>query len=261
MDFEKTWSTWEAADALAAAKPGEASRATGHDGYRDRDKWAGCTWEQAVEYARRGWDNGAAALAKASANLTYDEVPAFEYSLSDEGSEPDVAAFLAGEELNMGDMRMVPQAKPLIRIGVDMSVSYTVTAAQMRRVGESVFAAVEKLRTAGYPTEVHVIFAVRGRSGGLCVTRIVAQDVSQPVHASLLAFFIAHPAALRRVMFALCETYSDEVRDDFGFRRGRGYGSPSSYTVKETYDEWAPSANAGELALTQWLAGLIARRS
>lgn len=259
-DFDRTFTVWDVVDAMQLDKVSKIDSA-----WLSTPDWAGATYAEALDYATNGWANGAAALTEGTAKYQIEETPAFEYSLSDEGAEPDVAAYLAGEELNMGDMRRVPVAKPLVRIGVDMSVSCTVSAAKMLRVGESVFAAVERLRSSGYPTQVEAFFAVTSRDRRhSCIQRVIVQDAAQPVHAGLLAFYIAHPSALRRAFFAIVEQYSDEERRVFGFGRNHGtagYGTPNGQTVVDEYDETAPSANASDEKLTSWLADIIERRS
>jgi hypothetical protein len=254
------FTVWNVCDALDGTRANDGRNASGIDN-DERTHWAGADLATAREYARHGWEEGAALIGSRLPEFHVEEVPAFEYLLAEEGSEPDVGAFLAGEELCMGDMRRVPVAKPVVTIGVDMSVSANVSAAQMMRVGQSVFAVVERLRAMGYPTAVDAVFAVKARNGDRIELRLNVQTTDQPVHGGLLAFYVAHPSSLRRAMFALAETLPTHVRDTFRFHSGGGYGSLDVGRSKADYDEWAPSAMTSEEGVAAWVADVIARRT
>ena len=71
---------------------------------------------------------------------------------------------------------------------------------------------IEALEYGGRRCEVVATHAVAGNAG----------DTREDV----IIVVLCHPAMLRRLQFALDETLPRTVRDDFGFRKGRGYGHP-----------------------------------
>jgi len=253
-EYRYEFNVWEAAEALDGDRIDGASR-------NEDDDFRGCSLEEAREYVRGGWDAGAAEIGARNPNFRVEEVPSFEYALAEDGSEVDVAAWLSGEPMHMGDWRAVPMPKPFVKIGVDVGANCNVSTSSMLRVGRSVLSCVEQLRAMGYPTQIDAVWGISGSGGNRCEIKIRVQESDQPIHGSLLAFFIAHPAALRRVMFALGETLPMDVRRRFGFVRGSGYGMSGPSIWKNEYDEWAPSAERGEAAATQWVADVIGRRS
>lgn len=250
---------WDATDAMS--RTGDVARDSSRD--PSNSGWSGSTVEKAKELVRYGWEAGVAIDGRDAAHRI-DEVPAFEYSLAEEGAEADVGAFLEGEPACMGDMRRFPLPKPLVRIGVNLSTSCVISSEKMMRVGQSILACVERLRSAGYPTVVDCVFAVRamGREDE-CFIRVRVQESDQPVAGAVLAFWVAHPSALRRVMFAMAETLPQEVRTKFGFHTGGGYGYPITRPdqLSQEYDEWAPSPNDSDEAIEQWAMGVIQRRT
>jgi hypothetical protein len=52
-------------------------------------------------------------------------------------------------------------------------------------------------------------------------------EAASPLDRNALAFYAAHPATFRRLIFRLEELLPDAVREEFGFFNGRGYAMPS----------------------------------
>jgi hypothetical protein len=121
-----------------------------------------------------------------------------------------------------------------------------------------VLTAVEALRSAGVPSEVWATFTVMSKhTGNVMTTRVLIQETGRPLDIDRLAFWVVHPAALRRVMFSVWEHEKPEVRDEFGYRRDGGYGMPTWFAGTTDFDEVAP-ANAAEA--TEWLRKVLLRR-
>lgn len=179
---------------------------------------------------------------------------------SDEGTEIDIAAYLSGEPEYMGMLVNMPTPRSLIRIGVDNACHSGVSPETMLTVGRSVLTVVESLRMRGYPCEIWACQSVNG-NGGTWDGRILIQAAHSPVHVGRLAFWLAHPAALRRAWFALESACTDEERDTFSFQEGGWYGYPNPNFAKPDFDEWAPSAQNGIDAVTRWVANILERRA
>lgn len=247
--------TWDAAEALEAPRDAKTDASI-----NTNNSWCGSSIEEARDWARHGWEAGVAGIDPGNPILGEGEVPSFEFGLGEEGVEPDIGAFLSGEPECMGDMRRVPIAKPLVRIGIDMSVSSFVASERMMRVGKTVVMLVQRLRSAGFPTSVDVCFSVTGQGGARCDTIIHVQDAGQPIHEGILAFFVGNPSSLRRAMFALCETYDKQERTQFGYYNSFGYGHPANDALKADYDEWAPNANNSDATIDAWVREVLDRR-
>lgn len=237
----------------------------GHDDDRTRasrgsnNHWAHSTLAQARKYVRVGWESGTAQITGRDPRYSVLDVESREFALLDEGSEPDVGAFLNGEEHSMGDWIDAVLPKPLVRIAVDIGISSAVQVEQKLRVGRSVLMCIETLRASGYPTEVDVVETVDHWScSGTTTTVIHVQKADRPVHAALLAFYVAHPSAMRRAVFALQEELPVVDREARGFMNGYGYGRIIS-GHKAAYDEWAPSAQNPQ-AVEAWAVDVIRRR-
>jgi hypothetical protein len=57
------------------------------------------------------------------------------------------------------------------------------------------------------------------------------QDFGEYINPGRLAFWAAHPAALRRCIFRYNEQQDPEIRDRLGFKDGWGYGSPRDIEI------------------------------
>jgi hypothetical protein len=241
-----------------------------HDMFNDSsrsgsDEFSKATWEESVKMATDGYSTGTRALRRRLSTLPpalHDSIrPRPVWGVS--GSTVDIGRFLAGEQENMVDVRRSRRQSLVLRIAVERAVSAGVSAADIETVGASVLAVVERLRTAGVASEVWVTFTQRGKFGGrngaTYQLRIKVQDAGRPIDMDRLAFWLMHPAALRRIAFAIEEMEPASVRETFGFGHvyGGGYGWPDTYHA-EGFDEYAP---AKEYEVESWITDVLGRRT
>jgi hypothetical protein len=187
----------------------------------------GWSWEETVTAARDGWPGGAGILgldAGADAQVRQSTRPAPVWDV--EGDAVDVGAFLAGEPECMVSMRRSVRQAPVLRIGVERCIDGGTDEREIRAVGATVASVVEALRLNGVPSEVWSITTLGASSGGDGVQYAIrAQRAGDMVDSDLLAFWLAHPGTLRRIVFAMME------REDGDFRRRYSVGRSGSYGI------------------------------
>lgn len=253
-------------DALECAERPDSDEVLGGRTSRDasRDRWAGgtlepCSYEQAIEFARNGYPSGTATLRQRLDTLPPSIRPNLRptpiWGVS--GSTVDMGRYLAGEPENMIDTARTRRQSLVLRIAIERAVSSNVPPADIEATGASVLAVIERLRTAGIAAELWATFTIRAkRSEDIYQARVKIQDASRPIDLDVLAFWIMHPAALRRISFAIEEQEARKVRKDFQFYIGGSYGTP--ITLNDGFDEYAP-ATAYEAE--SWIADVLARRA
>ena len=176
------------------------------------------------------------------------------------GSAVDVGRYLTGEPECMLDFRRTRRPSPVVRIGVERAVDWSVPPDKIEAVGASVLFVVESLRTAGVPAEIDALFTVRSAKGDTMQTRVRVQDAGRPLDVDRLAYWLAHPTALRRIAFGIWEHERTGIRNLFGFVRDGGYGYPASGFVPDDapkYDEVAPAYADNA---TAWVREVLSRR-
>lgn len=226
---------------------------------KDGESWAGCTWEKSVEYLTKGWKAGVAKLDVTPTAAMHEAMrpkPLWDVA----GSEVDVASYLAGVPECMSEMVRTRRPSQVVKIGVDRSISAAVPASRIESLGRNILMLVEGLRLGGVPAEV---WACESVSGGMEVYDIgvCVQEPGRPVDVSVLAYWVAHPAALRRTIFALEELEPQHIRRTIGFGpEGGGYGFPLHDYSKPDYDEWAPSPQKPDSEIEAWVQDVLTRR-
>lgn len=238
----------------------------------EKDAWAveGCTqeagngsWTQALDMSINGWVAGVPKLdTQATASIQTNMRPKPIWDVA--GSECDVAAYLAGEPESMMDLVRTRRPSPVVRIGVDRCVAGRVPASRIESVGRQIVILVESLRLAGIPADVTVCAGVGSWGSKKTIdTRVCVQQANRPVDVARLAFWVAHPSALRRVFFGLWETESYNIRKtfEFGEQFGSGYGHVRQGHAKDDFDEWAPSPMSRDSDIQEWAAEVLRRRT
>ena len=156
-------------------------------------------------------------------NLVCIESPQYTFTDAVEGSAPNIEAYLHGIPEDMHFMEQVQLDAPptYLDVQVDMTVSCHTTPTQCTWAGAVIFAAVEALHAQGCATGLLMSHTVR---------RLRKYQVLCPIPRDLdmdsVAFLFTHPAALRTIVFSIMEHEPSEIRREFGFSRGNGYGTP-----------------------------------
>lgn len=181
---------------------------------------------QAANLAAVGWQERADELWKFAQALA----PCTDTGIVDRfdvsGGSVDVGRYLSGEPECMLDQVITPLSA--IKIMVNISASSSVDARYLFNRGIALAAIIHSLQSSGRSISLTVGESVvsSNGTGDIHNTLIELQAFGEYINPGRLAFWIAHPAALRRCIFRYNEQQSDEIRSSIGFRDGNGYGRP-----------------------------------
>jgi len=200
-----------------------------------------CGFKNAVKYASEGWAEGLEAITrarKALGDIVKPKSTQQDFILrEDGGSFIEVGAYCSGEPECFGDFTSPDRQTKPIRIIVNISASAFVSADSIRRRGAVIVAAIDVLEERGFMVEVLVCEAVTHGKDRRFGWRVLVKETGQNLDLDRLAFWLTHPAALRRLGFAVCELEDKRTREQFGFVIYGGYGIPAE--VQLTDDDLA----------------------
>lgn len=199
--------------------------------------WAGTvSHEQAVQFAKYGgWNPKIVRLRTVFDGLVPKLRKFVDFDAQRHhnvaGDEVDIARYLDGEPEHM--MEWTPNEESVRRralcLLIGHSVSGAVAAEHLFVRGQAVIALVRALSLLGYELEIWS----EETCGGLTVAGVNRYSTLVRLHAageimdeSAVEFAIGNPSWLRRLYFASEEMESSQVRRQFGFMDGYGYGRP-----------------------------------
>lgn len=182
----------------------------------------GASYEQALVLARDGWSAGAQDLSnRLEAHMPpRDKADTWRYDVA--GELPDVGRFLAGDPANMKRHGHPKGHRPIISIAVNIRLQCNVKAHAMANYGAALVAIVDKLEHAGRRVELIATFATDQTRARVSAGWVV-KKAEDHLDLASVAFSLAHPAASRRIGFAMYE-HSDVPKH-------WGYGT--SLTLRE----------------------------
>lgn len=213
-----TFQSWGAFVAyVATTTPTVAGGLSSHD---PASSWNGnVSWARSLALAVEGWTEGEQRIRELSrrleAHITH-RIVREEFNYDVEGMAFDVARFLNGEPEHW----IRPEEATVttdhgskhVKLVVNISASSAVSPEAIIARGAAVAALVELLEYADHRVEVWITnpSSAAHRYGEAYAPPIYVCDVKvksfdQPLDMGLLAFALAHPATLRRLMFAAQE--------------------------------------------------------
>ena len=200
----------------------------------DEWQWSGTsTMDEALELARYGWEEGRQHLRQAVGRIALDQLvgrrPVVESRLDFAGDEVDIGAYLHGEPEHMVDyqVRQDTHGKQAMMY-VNASMESNVSSKRIMQRGGALYAAVEALRTEGYSLGLTMVESTKERDYHIrgVEYQIPVVQPGEYLDIDTAAFCLAHPAFLRRGVFALNEHESNDIRHAMGYMVGGGYGEP-----------------------------------
>ncbi|MDR1840191.1 MAG: hypothetical protein LBQ93_11495 [Treponema sp.] len=230
-------------------------------------QWSGgLTWEQAKQTAVNGWREGMQKIDKYRAKIVpivTEKVlrPKQIYSVA--GYNVDVGSFMANEPECFLSREYEERNYPgqIYKIVASISFSAAITPETIIQRGAMICALIDAIEFAGHRAEVicNDASTVRERDEyrqgkykeeGWFEVSVTVKKVSQPLEMSDLAFCLAHPAMLRRIMFSAAELegWSDSVS---------GYGIPAEASdkgdiyIREICSKTVPDEKAIEWVLSE----------
>lgn len=226
----------------------------------DSLKWSGVlTWEQAKRMAISGWREGMKEIEKYRAQILpiiAEKVLRPEQIYSIAGYNVDVGSFLANEPECFISREYEEKNYPgrIYKIVCSISFSSAISPETIIQRGAMICALIDAIEFAGHRAEVicndatSIVNYAEYRQGkhkerGWFETSVMVKKSTQPLEMTDLAFCLAHPAMLRRIMFSVAELNG---WSDFA----DGYGYPAEATdkgdiyIKEIFSVIVPDEQA-----------------
>jgi len=175
----------------------------------------GMNYDAAIQTAVDGgyWEEGAAMMNK-SVKLCHDlqehrQLPTLATHI--QGFMPCVPNFLMGVPNSMFKRPLTDKLdRPVLRIGVNMGVAYGVPAEDLIRKGAAILACIDDLESNGYRCELVALWRASSCNEEPFAKWVniecVIKQADQHWNPTSAAFMLAHPAAIRRVMWRVAET-------------------------------------------------------
>jgi len=229
--------------------------------------WSGgLTWEQAKQMAISGWREGMHEIEKYRAKIVpiiTERVlrPKQIYSVA--GYNVDIGSFMANEPECFLAREYEKRNYPgqIYKIVASISFSAAIKPETIIQRGAMICALIDAIEFAGHRAEVICNNAstvrenIEYRQGkykenGWFEVSVTVKKTSQPLEMSDLAFCLAHPSMLRRIMFSV-----DELEGWSDFANAYGYPAEASdkgdIYIKEIYSSLVPDEKAIEWVLSE----------
>lgn len=206
---------------------GFSSFATGNDSFSG-DTYEGCikkAWygdKEILKAVRESRDQ----IVRELNDTTFVQ----DWQYSESGAGVDVAKFVTGQPDCMFDV--LPTEKKSITIGINFAYSWSYSHAQVIAAGAAVFIIAEWFHRNRYNVRI-VGDEVCTRNNKYYWLSFPIKEYHQPFDTGRIAFILAHPGFLRKVIFAVNDSTGDECREAFGFHSGAGYGNVTTTVLTE----------------------------
>lgn len=187
----------------------------------------GVGFDGALRLAREGWSDGAKSFAdKLAAHMPpHNKTASWRYDVA--GELPDIGRFLAGDPAHMRRHGHPKGHKPVINIAVNNALSSAASAQQMTNYGAALVAIIDKIENAGRRVEL-TVHNVTNCSGARVSVGWVVKYADDAFDLASVAFSLAHPASVRRIVFAMMERSTTPT--------SAAYGRPVEITEADLVD-------------------------
>lgn len=185
------------------------------------------TFERATKLAEFGWEEKAGELDNYMSTITRLTDGGWSTEWDVAGECVDIGAYLDGEPECMLNFN-VPTIR-CVNLLVNICARGSADAQFLFNRGVAIASAVYALQASGVSVSLQVGEWVTGSESEQTThhTSIEINQFNQYIDPARLAFWLAHPAALRRCIFRYNEQQSEEIRERYGFYPSSGYGSPA----------------------------------
>lgn len=248
--FEELYDFWN-----FAFRESEARRKASRE---QKSNWNGdISWNKTKKLAFNGWKEGLKEIEKYQANLnelTTSKIVRQTPSYAVAGSGVSVGNYLSNDPecfvfREYGEIR---QEGKIIKLVCSISFSAAISASIIMQRGAMICALVDAIEYAGYRAEVICNLSAHSGKGSFEVD-VTIKKANQPLNRIELAFCLAHPAMLRRVLFSVAEI---EGWSDFA----NAYGCPSKASNPgDFYIDEIFSAVVSNDKAVEWLLSNLAK--
>jgi len=203
------------------------------------------SWADCLSMINAGWPEGrdtvyrftqeyGAIWAKFFPNKDYSDVLKPDIT----GSVPNIAAYIAGEPECMFEFFRDEEQERLIagcklqRIIICGNASAYIKAEVIYQFGSLIAALVNSMEMAGFSVELWIVWKSK-RDNQQVEYFCPLKKFQERLDIDKLAFSLAHPSMLRRIIFSLIEQENDSVVNSFILSGLGGYGSPVNLDREE----------------------------
>jgi len=187
-----------------------------------KKEWTGVyDYDEAYRLAKFGWDDGLKRLSKqvkaARALIAPVTKRIRKYDVA--GHFPNPARAAAGEPFAMVHAGREFKQKPIVKIAVNFGYNAGVESERIMKWGAALCSYVDALEQNGFSVEISNNSQTRDSGGSHSLMfEFLLKSAGNKLSMASMVFWIAHPAALRRVEFSAME------RLDIERYYGDGYG-------------------------------------
>ena len=220
----------------------QESKAYQKNSRQSADRWSGgLSWDEAKSLALKGWKEGLREVEKYQAKISpfiAEKVLRHQQVFGVSGYNVDVGCFLANDPECFISRVYEEQNYPgkIFTIVCSISFSSAITPETIIQRGAMICALIDAIEYAGHRAEVICNWAVsreeqrhyrdgKNKEYGWLEVDVTIKKADQPLEMIELAFCLAHPSMLRKIMFSIAEI---EGWSDFA----RQYGYPATATNK-----------------------------
>jgi hypothetical protein len=169
----------------------------------------GVNYDQALDLVEEGWHEGVALMNTGLQTLLATNAPGINRWKHDvAGEQPDIYRAIAGEPASMRRRNFSKGSKPIIHIVVNTAMQGSATDVQTANYGVALLGLIDFLESRGKRVELDRLGVVTGTSGNWGNRSLQGWKVKRAEESpdlAAIAFAIAHPAAHRKIVWALRE--------------------------------------------------------
>jgi hypothetical protein len=219
--------------------------------------WSGTpSFKAAMKLCREGWPAGRKKILDLKDKLKddfFNKMKKVDIQWDVVGEQVDVGRFIEGVPECMAVFNTKDgMGKGVVTIMLNIAASNNVPTDVITRRGAAALTIVDVLEDMGFRCEVRFGQAVK--PSGYGTTRddfyevaTVLKHAAQAVDLDTLAFALAHPSMLRRIIFSVEENEEEAIRYRFGFTKELGgYGYPAEMRSLDDVDMLFPHLNYSE---------------
>ena len=238
-----------------------------------RDDWAGTKdFDSAMSLARDGWLKGAERIRNMSQRLEaklIHKIVREDWNYDVEGHAFDIARYLSNEPEHwhtVEESDIAENAHRHVRINYNITASCGVGTDVIEARGAACAALIELLEYAGHRVELWVSMSCSAnhsekQADAWAVVMCKVKSYDQHMTPDRIAFAVAHPSMLRRLMFAGFEHLSLPVQKKISW----GYGLPCEYKADDTaiylgHAMWGNSQWLTPSGAEAWILGELAKQ-
>jgi hypothetical protein len=185
-----------------------------------RDKAAKDSWDLGIGYdgslktAHEGWSEGVELIDQALQAIIPSTGREARWGWGVTGGSVSVGRYLTGHPKTMRNRRKKQMGTaPVLHLIVNGVASCAIKAKQMMNYGAAIAGLIDRLENMGRRIHLDFVMVTCANSTNRLSVGWNVKRASEPMDLSRVAFALAHPAAFRRIGFAMIERSPTEFRD------------------------------------------------